>query len=461
MENKMEQQRQINPRVKKVKQVDKLEEKKENLPSTKAFPCTIEGCTKSYTHKAHLNLHVKTHDPKNKHKCTFDGCNYETNYKGTLDIHLRSHTNEKPYKCDFPDCTAEFKQSAHLAVHKRRHTGDKKYKCPVDGCDYASVKKGGLDSHLDRHYENKKFICDYADCRIKCITKFDLKMHKLTHTEEKNITCDLCKATFKYKISLKYHQQTAHSDEKAFSCDFLDCKYACKAKILLECHKRIHEEVKRFKCTEETCDFVANQGHHLKSHIASWHTEEGQQKRKISEETVAKLLTKHDIDYKRESRVELAMCNNGTYARIDFIHIRNGVLFAIENDEDQHKEYPVMCEISRMLNVHSTWMTSGNTLPVVWIRFNPDGFKFDGKSIYTRLAKKHRIANVVKLIEKLSSTSKEALPEMQIWYCYYTMTAGKATIIDHKEFPNEFKEIVHTLQIDNDINKNESDSDDE
>ena len=46
----------------------------------------------------------------------------------------------------------------------------------------------------------------------------------------------------------------------------------------------------------------------------------------------------------------------------------------LEVDEDQHKDRPCECEQTRMAN-----LTSSIGMPCVWIRFNPDAYKGQGK----------------------------------------------------------------------------------
>jgi hypothetical protein len=85
------------------------------------------------------------------------------------------------------------------------------------------------------------------------------------------------------------------------------------------------------------------------------HTEEGQKRQKKSEEYTAKLLIKFGIDFKREHRVYFS-CNGGTFCKIDYLYIKNGFIFIIENDEKQHKTYPVSCELRRMMQIKSCFL---------------------------------------------------------------------------------------------------------
>jgi hypothetical protein len=54
--------------------------------------------------------------------------------------------------------------------------------------------------------------------------------------------------------------------------------------------------------------------------------------------------------------------------------IRNGVVVMLENDERAHDWIETVCDVKRMAEVFETIACGGNTLPVVFIRFNPHDF---------------------------------------------------------------------------------------
>ena len=180
---------------------------------------------------------------------------------------------------------------------------------------------------------------------------------------------------------------------------------------------------------------------HLNRHIKSIHTQEGQARQKKSEENTYKLLKEFGLtDIKREHRIEFN-CLNETFCRIDYLYIHNGIVFLIENDEDQHSYYTVSCEVKRMTNVFSVLIEQGNTMPLIWIRINPDNFCIDNKKI--RMTKKEKIEKVVNLINTLSE-SKTELP-LTIYYCFYNIINNQPEILEDATYPEELKSIVNYL----------------
>jgi len=134
--------------------------------------------------------------------------------------------------------------------------------------------------------------------------------------EDRPFSCDICKATFKYKISLKSHLES-HSDERPWKCEICGTwkVFSTKASILkyknfillsklgvslkkknslvshanlhtgekpyeceichvkfasyntLKAHMIVHEKPNRFKCPYDNCGKVFNFKQHLKSHL--------------------------------------------------------------------------------------------------------------------------------------------------------------------------------------------------
>jgi hypothetical protein len=327
-----------------------------------------------------------------------------------LTSHKRVHTGEKPYKCDFQDCNKDFSNPSALTTHKRIHTGEKPYVCDFDNCEKAFSDPSALTTHKRIHTEEKPYVCDFEDCSKAFSQSSNLINHKRIHT-----------------------------GEKPYVCDFDNCKQAFSDPSVLIIHKRIHTGEKPYVCDFQGCNQAFYVSGNLKSHKETWHTEEGQQRKKKSEEYTAKLLEKEGIDFKREHQVSFS-CNGGTFCRIDYLYINKGVIFAIENDEHQHEGYPLSCETKRMVDVKSVFVQDGNDLPLVWIRYNPD--KFSKGETKGKINKKDRVKEIVKLMGKISGE----LPPLSIYYCYYdTNEDGSLCIFDDPDFPDELKSITSCI----------------
>ena len=57
---------------------------------------------------------------------------------------------------------------------------------------------------------------------------------------------------------------------------------------------------------------------------------------------------------------------------------KSGVIF-LEVDEHQHKTHLISCELRRMMDVHQSLVMEGNTLPIAFLRYNPNSHKVDGE----------------------------------------------------------------------------------
>lgn len=97
--------------------------------------------------------------------------------------------------------------------------------------------------------------------------------------------------------------------------------------------------------------------------------------------------------------------------RPDFVIYLSDRIIIIEVDEDQHKSYPCECEQIRMINLSQGF----GGMPVFWIRFNPDGFKTDQKSMkVSQLKKQQHLLDWLKF-----SFQKEMIHLAEVIYLFY------------------------------------------
>ncbi|KAI8597417.1 hypothetical protein EDD21DRAFT_385495 [Dissophora ornata] len=81
-------------------------------------PCTVDGCTKSFTRAFNLRSHLNTHNGERPHKCPEPGCDWDFVRRHDLDRHVKSkHMANKPYACR--QCTSRFGRSDALQRHRR------------------------------------------------------------------------------------------------------------------------------------------------------------------------------------------------------------------------------------------------------------------------------------------------------------------------------------------------------
>ncbi|TRM63805.1 hypothetical protein BD626DRAFT_492746 [Schizophyllum amplum] len=102
---------------------------KDNLPSFRKNVC--EACGASVRAKRDQERHARGHLPedtlehitmKKPFKCEWDGCTKRFSQKSTLIVHVAAiHTGEKNYHC--PDCPSSFADPSAWSRHRKRRHG--------------------------------------------------------------------------------------------------------------------------------------------------------------------------------------------------------------------------------------------------------------------------------------------------------------------------------------------------
>ena len=245
-----------------------------------------------------------------------------------------------------------------------------------------------------------RFECEYGDCRKSFVTKGELNKHIERHEGVKN-----------------HH------------CTYDGCRQSFVKKGELNVHIKRHEGVKSHPCTYDGCrqSFVTTT--ELNSH-SKVHTEEYHQKQKKEEEKLAKLLTSNNIDFKREHQINFS-CVGSTFARIDFVIIKDGVAIFLEVDENQHKfgEYSIACDMKRMASIYEALLYEDNTLPLYFIRYNPHAYRVGGE-----LQKRKTVDRQQELLDVIDSISTKTVKRLSILYMYYdcdTLVDGSIRLSVH------------------------------
>ena len=55
----------------------------------------------------------------------------------------------------------------------------------------------------------------------------------------------------------------------------------------------------------------------------------------------------------------LLLCWDGSFARVEFLIVKEGTVYLLEVDEGQHVSYGVVCDVVRMTNVHMSMVVEG------------------------------------------------------------------------------------------------------
>ena len=155
------------------------------------------------------------------------------------------------------------------------------------------------------------------------------------------------------------------------------------------------------------------------------------------EEKVAKALAKAGIDFKREHQITFG-CWDDTFASADFVISERGQIFLLEVDEEQHEWYIISCEVSRMTKVHAALAIEGNTLPLVFIRYNPHAVRKDGRLLEISTSK--RLDRLISVIQSWEYDSQQSLQIQYMYYnCHTTDEGLKLDIWDSSDYNSDVR----------------------
>ncbi|SOB74044.1 hypothetical protein BQ9231_00161 [Cedratvirus lausannensis] len=176
-----------------------------------------------------------------------------------------------------------------------------------------------------------------------------------------------------------------------------------------------------------------NQDNSLCSMCFSYSTQVNKPERK--ELVIKKFLEKNGISVESHDAIIDGACSR---KRPDFILDYGLFKVCLEIDEHQHKGYPEECELSRMGAIHQDL----GGIDVLFIRFNPDCYKHQGKTIREYKSREKflldyltNLNNVQKLVCPLLVTyfyyDNFSKPEY-IYYDYYTRKSEEVEFPFHK-----------------------------
>jgi uncharacterized Zn-finger protein len=405
----------------------------------KPYSCTV--CDLKFSQNSSLTQHLKTHNDEKIFPCTFENCDKTFSRNEHLKTHLKIHLGIKDLVCDFKDCDFSTGDSSTLVKHKRTHTGEKPYHC--DQCDYKCTVSCSLITHLRTHSGEKPFTCTWENCTSKFSTGGALKYHiDSYHNKIKTHSCDFenCTYTCNGSGSLQSHLKT-HSDDTPFHCTI--CNYQTKYNSSLTLHMRGHNDSKPFPC--DKCDYKARQSQHLSKHNVLHHTSDGRMRMKVEEKRIIKLLEDNCIDFVSEHFIDFTCIGNdktSSRCNIDFlVQVKDnadklkGFVF-LEVDENQHKynSYTIACENRRMMEVFRTLVLEGNTLPIVFIRYNPNSFSRNDKRV--KLIKEKREERLLHVLKNW-----DFLQDNGIFYMYYDTIDEEPSILEDPEYEESVKQL--------------------
>jgi hypothetical protein len=175
------------------------------------FPCTWDGCDKTFKTKGGLGVHWEHHVGSPRFVC--ETCGDRFWEKGKLKRHTGyRHSEKRPFTCGHPGCTFAALLEITLNVHLRTHSGERPFACTWPGCGYAAAVNDTLVTHLLSHAGEKRYFCKWPGCTYGSIISGDLKKHLLAHAE---FVCEAEGCPFVTESRYAYKQHTTYFCEAA------------------------------------------------------------------------------------------------------------------------------------------------------------------------------------------------------------------------------------------------------
>ena len=236
-----------------------------------------------------------------------------------------------------------------------------------------------------------------------------------------------CTQSFSTSGALRTHVMRWHTGEKPHKCD-----------MLVECGS---EPCVDPYCEHKRCDFAATTKGELKSHQRRRHTAEGCRITKQKEHKLQMFLEKEGLLTSKDSQLHIPVKGCGLdggrhRAFLDFvIHTPNKIVI-VENDEFQHAGDSVTCDPSRMNDVVGSARIAGEKLGLLFIRFNPDSFKVDGKTRKT--FRKEREALLLRAIHEVDVEREQ----WGVLYMFYDEVSGTPEVTRSFDYPREHMPVI-------------------
>lgn len=274
------------------------------------------------------------------------GCRY--NYE----LHMRMHSGQRPFICGMvlPDgtvCTQAFAHRAACKDHKRIHTNERPHACDMVLPDGSVCAKAFTDSstcikHRRTHTGERPFVCgtempDGSVCSQAFARSGDCTIHKRIHTGERSYVCgtelpdgSVCNQAFKQRGHCTSHKRT-HTGPFCTTCG----RYCVPKEGMI-------------------CGFCAMGSTYGKK-----------------ERTVFQALAQADWRLCQFVRDQALGCGNRRrpdgYVALHAQPEESPMLFIVEVDEHQHRNYEVSCELKRLEEIQQR-----HGGPVFVLRYNPD-----------------------------------------------------------------------------------------
>lgn len=208
------------------------------------------------------------HFSVNDSEITCNACDYQgVSVKAAVTHFLRNHKGcqLKLFVCS--TCSVKLSVESNIIRHVQTvHCNIKPFQCYH--CAYRAFDISTLRYHIKtQHLRLKKHSCKY--CSLKFAIPYSLRHHMLNihGVGTKKFKCVVCSKAFSTQTKLNCHEKI-HSNIKNFKCEL--CSFASIQKGALKRHvDYVHLKLKLFKCTE--CNYRGRDRYDLKQHVMYKH----------------------------------------------------------------------------------------------------------------------------------------------------------------------------------------------
>ena len=268
-----------------------------------------------------------------------------------------------------------------------------------DLCDYKSDRKGNLNRHKALihgigviWYKCGEKCDDGSVCEKECKQTSDLKQHK-ANIHNIGVTLHYC----------------GEKDEYG-----RDCGYNCKKKSHLTRHLSNVHDIGPLTC-EYCCNNVSKLHKHTDKYATSsicrkcFHKATGY-KTRIEKEIVEHLISEIDFPLlKKDQTVQGEACQK---YRPDAMWASHERVIHFECDENQHSGVSYSCDEKRISDLYDEYPGKS----VVWIRWNPDGYKPEPG--FEKKTKKQRFSMLVDEINNVFTSELDTM--ISVIYMFYS-----------------------------------------
>lgn len=197
--------------------------------------------------------------------------------------------------------------------------------------------------------------------------------------------CTQCLSSFGDQSRLQRHINEVHLDLRPFQCP--QCEYAAKKKDHLKAHMITHMEREKYKCSHVACFYTSYSKDLFDKHVASHATNTVMETRHKAETALLAFLEQHYTLLPNKFDT-LAFDDMFPHVVIDAVFATPRAMVLLECDEKQHKDetrYNVGREVARMKCAGLAVAGKYPDLPILWVRFNPNGYRVNGKRVTAAL----------------------------------------------------------------------------